>query len=107
MFLSPKACLVVMGTVVVLLVLAAPAGAWTRDVHPGESIQAAIDAAHPGDTIRVAAGVYNENLTVTTDGITLRGEGANDAGTVLKPGATPTPSTCTDPESGAVNGICV
>jgi Right handed beta helix region len=107
MFLSPKTWPFVMGTVVALLVLAAPAGAWTRDVHPGESIQAAIDAANPGDTINVAAGVYHENLTITKDGINLRGEGASAAGTVLTPGATPTPSICTDPESGAVNGICV
>lgn len=107
MFLSPKTFLVVMGTVVALFVLAAPVGASTRDVHPGESIQAAIDAANPGDTVLVAAGVYHENLTITKDGIRLRGEGASDAGTVLTPGATPTPSTCTDPTSGAVNGICV
>src|SRR5437763_334037 len=107
MFLSPKTRLVVMGTVVALLVLAAPAGAGIREVQPGESIQAAIDAAHPGDTIRVAAGVFHQNLTITTDRITLRGEGASDAGTVLTPGATPTPSVCTDPSSGAVNGICV
>src|SRR5438128_1378228 len=28
------------------------------------SIQAAVDAAHPGDTIRVSPGTYNESVTV-------------------------------------------
>ena len=42
---------------------------------PGESIQAAVDAARPGDTI-VVTGRHRENVAVTTDGITLRGAGA-------------------------------
>jgi parallel beta-helix repeat protein len=74
-------------------------------VRPGESIQAAIDRAQPGDTIVIAAGVYRENLTVTTDGLTLRGAGARLTGTVLQPAATPNPSVCT--EFGEVNGICI
>ena len=52
-------------------------------VGPGDSIQAAVDAARPGDTI-VVMGQHKENVAITTDGITLHGVGA-----VLEPAATP------------------
>jgi parallel beta-helix repeat protein len=45
-------------------------------VHPGDSIQAAVDAARPGDTVTVLPGTYHEAVCVTTDGIDLRGQGA-------------------------------
>lgn len=37
------------------------------------TIQAAVDAALPGDLILVKPGTYNEAVNVTTDGITIRG----------------------------------
>ncbi|MEU2339256.1 right-handed parallel beta-helix repeat-containing protein [Streptomyces sp. NPDC013172] len=63
---------------------AAPASAahhvhWVR---PGESIQKAVDAAQPGDTVLVMAGTYRESVKVTTPGLTLRGMGP---ATVLEP----------------------
>lgn len=44
---------------------------------PGQysTIQAAIIASHAGDVIQVAAGTFNENLTMK-DGITIQGSGA-------------------------------
>jgi hypothetical protein len=39
------------------------------------TIQSAINAAHAGDTILVAAGTYNENLTVNVDGLTVKALG--------------------------------
>ncbi len=41
-------------------------------VHEGESIQAIIDLAQPGDQIWIAGGVYTENVSITRS-ITLRG----------------------------------
>jgi nitrous oxidase accessory protein NosD len=71
-------------------------------VGPGDSIQAAVDAAQPGDTILVK-GAHRENVAITTDGITLRGLGA-----ALAPAATPVQNACLDPSAPAdVNGICI
>jgi parallel beta-helix repeat protein len=71
-------------------------------VEPGQSIQAAIDAAHQHTTIVVRPGTYAENLLITTDRITLIGQGAT-----LEPPVSPGPGTLCDfggPE--ATNGIC-
>ena len=51
------------------------AGAQSSVVGPGESIQKAINAAHPGDTI-VVRGVHREDVVIRKDGIKLRGEDA-------------------------------
>ncbi|WP_031173133.1 right-handed parallel beta-helix repeat-containing protein [Streptomyces durhamensis] len=59
-------------------------------VHPGESIQQAVDAARSGDTVLVQAGTYHESVKVTTSGITLRGVGP---ATVLEPAAPKAAST--------------
>ena len=44
-------------------------------VGPGESIQKAINAAHPGDTI-VVRGVHREDVVIRKNGIKLRGDDA-------------------------------
>ena len=51
-------------------------------VRPGQSIQKAINAADPGDTI-VVSGVHHEDVVIRKNGITLVGDNA-----VLKPPAT-------------------
>ena len=53
----------------------AAASSDTHVVRPGESIQAAVDAASPGDTVVVRAGEYYESVSIHTDGLTLRAQG--------------------------------
>jgi nitrous oxidase accessory protein NosD len=66
-----------MSLVTGLMALAGPArAARTFWVHPGQSIQAAVDHAAPGDTVVVLKGVYPEMVQVRTDYLTLRGRHA-------------------------------
>src|ERR671919_2956019 len=74
----------------------------------GDSIQAAIGAAQPGDTVRVHEGVYHENVAITKNRIRLRGDGQRK--TVLMPADEPTPGPCTievAPGVFLVDGICI
>ena len=87
----------------------AAAGASTVVVHPGESIQAALDGARPYSKIVVTGGVHAEQLTIATDGIRLVGDH-----TSLVPPATAVSNPCTGvagPEEGGgpptQAGICV
>ncbi|MDO0927130.1 right-handed parallel beta-helix repeat-containing protein [Streptomyces sp. TG1A-8] len=68
---------------------AAPAAAGhlshrTHVVHPGQSIQKAVDSARAGDTVLVLAGTYRESVRISTPWLTLRGAGAK---TVIEPAA--------------------
>ena len=102
---SPR-CIVVTLAALMLLLLAW-SGAARADqatvVGRGESIQDAVDAADPGDTILVF-GTHRENVAIQTDGLTLRGVGA-----VIVPPAVPAVHACFDPTEvdEAVHGICV
>lgn len=88
------------------LALTSPAFAKSIHVHPGESIQAAIDAASPGDEIKVDRGVYQEQLVIEKDGITLNGAGASEHGTILIPPQTRRQTDCSEGTTFQ-DGICV
>ncbi|MFC9705683.1 nitrous oxide reductase family maturation protein NosD [Streptomyces sp. NPDC056943] len=83
---------------------AAAPSAVSRTVHlvkPGESIQKAVDAAKPGDTIVLTPGTYRESVRITTSRLALVGSGS--ASTVLVPGD----ATAADACAKAGHGICV
>lgn len=56
----------------------APAGARTwRVAQDTSTIQAVVDAAHPGDLVLINRGVYHEAVKVTTPDLTIRGVDRN------------------------------
>ena len=61
-----------------LLATTEPNEAATITVGPGQSIQAAVNAAAAGDTVRVQAGVHAEQVSITKR-LTLQG----DSGAVI------------------------
>lgn len=68
------------------------------------TIQAAVDAANPGDTIRVCAGVYAEVVTINKNDLTLKGEpGAILDGTTIG-NVTPDAGIVI---AGGVNGVTI
>ncbi|CZR59897.1 uncharacterized protein PAC_09791 [Phialocephala subalpina] len=77
----------------------------TIHVSPGQSltIQAAIDSARGGDKIVVEAGTYSEQLTISTNGITIVGHNAT-----IVPPSIPVTNTCSDLAGpGTQAGICI
>jgi pectin methylesterase-like acyl-CoA thioesterase len=79
LLLVVMAATVVLASGIALAVGVGASGARSPVVGPGESIQKAIDAAHPGETI-VVRGVHREDVVIRKDGIKLRGEDAVCAG---------------------------
>jgi parallel beta-helix repeat protein len=73
--LATMALTLLVASGVVLGAVIGSAGAQSSVVGPGESIQKAINAAHPGDTI-VVRGVHHEDVVLRKNGIKLRGDDA-------------------------------
>jgi hypothetical protein len=74
-------------------------------VGPGQSIQAAVNGASPGDTVLIKPGVYHQSVLIRTNGITLRGSGDFPGGTLLVPPKS-FPKTQCDTAFGPT-GICI
>ncbi|GAB2714180.1 right-handed parallel beta-helix repeat-containing protein [Kitasatospora kifunensis] len=72
-------------------------------VHPGQSIQRAVDGARPGETILVLPGTYRESVRITTSELTLRGSGRKSVITRGPDGASGSAAAC----AKAGHGICV
>ncbi|MFE1768301.1 right-handed parallel beta-helix repeat-containing protein [Streptomyces angustmyceticus] len=80
---------------------ASPSDAVERHVvHPGQSIQRAVDRAKPGDTVFVRPGLYRESVVIRKSRIRLVGAGHR---TVIEPGGKRAGNMC----ARAGNGICV
>lgn len=80
-------------------------GSTTIVVSPGQSIQAAVNLARPGDTVLVRAGVYRQSVQIRTDNITLRGSGNSLHGTVLIPPRHKVRSACN--AAFGPTGVCI
>ncbi|HEU5211575.1 MAG TPA: parallel beta-helix domain-containing protein [Gaiellaceae bacterium] len=66
-----RSTLLVFATLALVLGIAQPATA--ADVVVVSSIQAAVDAAAPGDTVLVPPARYHETVTIAKNGLTIRG----------------------------------
>ena len=84
---------------------ASAAASTTIVVRPGQSIQAAVNRASPGDTVLVKPGVYHQVVQIRKDGITLRGSGSSAGGTVLVPPKSFPKTLCT--KAFGPSGVCV
>jgi parallel beta-helix repeat protein len=73
--LATMALTLLVASGVVLGAVIGSAGAQSSVVGPGESIQKAVNAADPGDTI-VVRGVHREDVVIRKNGIKLRGDDA-------------------------------
>ncbi len=74
-------------------------------VGPNQSIQRAVNRAHPGTTIVLKKGVYHQAVQIRKDRITLRGAGNSLHGTVLRPPRHKPHTLCT--KAFGLTGVCI
>src|SRR5215207_5767640 len=98
--LTTMALTLLVASGVVLGVGIGSAGAQVSIVGPGESIQRAINAADPGDTI-VVRGVHREDVVIRKNGIKLRGDDA----VIEAPARAKADSPCS--KASGPTGICI
>src|SRR4051812_36308994 len=69
----------------IVLGVASPASAKSTLMVPSQysTIQAAVDAAKPGDTVLIAPGTYHEQVNVTKDNITIKGDNSETESIVI------------------------
>jgi nitrous oxidase accessory protein NosD len=79
---------------------AAPSHSVRHEVRLGESIQKAVDAAQPGDTVALAPGTYRESVVISKPGIVLEGAGPR---TVISPATGEAKDAC----ARLGDGVCV
>ncbi len=102
MRLARRSMLACAAAAALLMVAAGVAQARTIHVHPGQSIQKAVNSAHPGDVIALSAGTFRQNVAIHTNRLTLRGAGSGEHGTVLL-----APRKLHGPCAQEGDGICV
>src|SRR3712207_2757502 len=103
LMLAAMALALLLASGVALAVGVGSAGAQSAVVGPGESIQKAINAADPGDTI-VVRGIHREDIIIRKDGIKLRGFGNAVIETPARPKADSPWSRAFGPEAICVCG---
>jgi hypothetical protein len=108
--LSRSLTLAALGTLTLgLAILCAPVTASAKQtvLQSGDSIQGAVDAAAPGDTIILMPGVYEgadeseEGVRIKKDGIRLIGRPDGDDKVILRPGLENEDGILVEPEGGA------
>jgi parallel beta-helix repeat protein len=99
------ACAAGLGIALISGTAASASTSTTIVVGPGQSIQAAVDRAHPGDTVLVKRGVYHQSVQIRKNGITLRGSGDFYGGTVIVPPKSIPKTLCN--QGFGPTGICI
>jgi parallel beta-helix repeat protein len=99
------ACAAALGIALISGTAASASTSKTIVVGPGQSIQAAVDRAHPGDTVLVKPGVYHQSVQIRKNGITLRGSGGFYGGTVIVPPKSIPKTLCN--QAFGPTGICI